>query len=254
MKYTAVIVEDEVRSRQFLKSLVDEFCPEVDVTGMAASVEEAVGMINQLKPQLLFLDIEMHTGTGFDILQQISHREFQVIFTTAYDHYAIKAIKFSALDYLLKPIDVQELQTAVQKAIAQLSGNETQKPLEMLLQNMLRTAAGQDYTISLSTSEGMEFVPIRQIMRLEASGPYTTFFLKDQRKIMVSKNLKEYEILLGDHEFYRLHNSHIVNLREVRKVVKTDGGYAVMNDDSMIAISPKKKEEFLLLLSNRTVK
>ena len=252
MKYTAVIAEDELRSREFLKSLITEFCPEITITGAAGSIEEAVPMINELKPDILFLDIEMHSGTGFDILQQVSHLKFHVIFTTAYDHYAIKAIKFSALDYLLKPIDVQVLQHAVQKAIRQMQEEVPRRSLEHLLQNIQRN--NNDLTICLSTAEGMEFVPLLQIIRLEASGPYTTFFLKDARRIMVSKNLKEYELLLADHHFFRVHNSHIINLLEVRRMIKTDGGYAVMTDDSQVAISPKKKDELLQLLSQRTVK
>jgi len=253
MKYTAVIAEDELRSREFLKSLITEFCPEITITGAAGSIEEAVPMITGLKPDILFLDIEMHSGTGFDILQQVSHLKFHVIFTTAYDHYAIKAIKFSALDYLLKPIDVQELQQAVQKAIRQIQQELPRQSLEHLLQNIQRSGTN-DLTICLSTAEGMEFVPLLQIIRLEASGPYTTFFLKDARRIMVSKNLKEYELLLTDHNFFRVHNSHIINLLEVRRMIKTDGGYAVMTDDSQVAISPKKKDELLQLLSQRTVK
>ncbi len=253
MKYSAVIAEDELRSRDFLKSLVTEFCPQVEVVGSAASIDEAVPMINDLRPDILFLDIEMHNGTGFDILQQVEYRGFHVIFTTAYDQYAVKAIKFSALDYLLKPIDVEELQQAVKKAVEQLESKAPAQPLDILLQNLVKTTS-HDMTISLSTSEGMEFVPIAEITRLEASGPYTYFFLKDKRKIMVSRNLKEYELLLSDHDFFRLHNSYMVNLREVRKVLRTDGGYAVMNDESQIAISPKKKDEFLQLLARRTVR
>lgn len=251
MKYTAFIVEDETRSRELLEHLLEEYCPAIQVIGTASAVDDAVKAIHQLKPQVLFLDIELHPGTGFDILQRTPDTDFQVIFTTAYDHYAIRAIRFSALDYLLKPIDVQELQSAVQRAIQQLSNKHPQQSLQLLLQNLVKQQ--QDYTISLSTAEGLEFVPIAMVMRLEANGAYTIFHLKDGRKVMVSRNLKEYETLLGDHGFFRIQNSHIVNLKEVKKYLKTDGGYAVMNDDTPVAISPKKKEVFLKLLSGRAL-
>ncbi|HEV7779786.1 MAG TPA: response regulator transcription factor [Chitinophagaceae bacterium] len=252
MKYKALIVEDEVRSRDFLRNLVEEFCPQLSVQGTASNVEEAVSLINTQSPDVVFMDIEMQTGTGFDVLQQVKHRDFHVIFTTAYDHYAIKAIKFSAVDYLLKPINLEELQQAVAKAVEGLQQEAENNKIDLLIKN-LRRPAGEDYSISLSTSEGVEFIQLTNILRLEANGPYTTFFMKDGSKIMVSKNLKEYENLLTDHGFFRVHNSHVINLKEVRKMIKTDGGYAVMNDDSMIAISPKKKDEFVQLMSQRLV-
>ncbi len=248
----AVIIEDELHSRNFLNNLVTEFCPQISIAGMAPSVAEAVTLIQQTEPQIVFLDIEMQTGTGFDVLQQLEKRNFHVIFTTAYDHYAIKAIKFSAVDYLLKPINLEELQAAVAKAIENIEQKAGENKLELLIKNLQRPA-GEDFSISLSTSDGVEFIQLPTIIRLEASGPYTTFFMKDGRKIMVSKNLKEYEMLLTDHGFFRVHNSHIINLKEVRKMIKTDGGYAVMNDDSMITISPKKKEEFMELMGKRLV-
>ncbi|MFY8003735.1 MAG: LytR/AlgR family response regulator transcription factor [Chitinophagaceae bacterium] len=245
---TAIIVEDELHSRNFLAKMVEEYCKQVKLIGTAANVADAVNLINNQQPNLVFLDIEMQTGTGFEVLQQVNNKNFQVIFTTAYDHYAIKAIKFSAIDYLLKPISIDELQTAVNKALNYANAKSDNTVLDMLLKNLQRPT-NDDYSISLSTAEGVEFVHLSQIIRLEANGPYTTFFLKDNKKIMVSKNLKEYETLLNTYQFFRIHNSHIINLKEVKKMLKTDGGYAIMNDDSMIAISPKKKDEFLGLIS-----
>ena len=252
MKYTAVIVEDELRSREFLNSMVAEFCPQVELLGMASNVQEAVSLIDQTRPQIVFMDIELQTGTGFDVVEKVQERNFHLIFTTAYDHYAIKAIKFSAVDYLLKPISVEELQEAVTKAMETIEQKSSGNKLDQLINNLKRPA-GDDFSISLSTSEGIEFVQLSTIIRLEANGPYTTFFLKDGRKIMVSKNLKEYEQLLSEHAFFRVHNSHIIHLKEVRKMIKTDGGYAIMNDNSMIAISPKKREEFMQLMGRRLV-
>ncbi len=248
----AIIVEDEPRSREFLKNMVQEYCPQVTIAGTASSVEEAVATIETIKPSLVFLDIEMHTGTGFDVLQQVKQRNFQVIFTTAYDHYAIQAIKFSAVDYLLKPIDVEELQQAVKKVEEKLQANQSSQALDVLLQN-LKKSPGDDFSITLSTSEGLEFVPLKNILRLEASGPYTHFFMKDNRKVIVSRHMKEYEMLLNDHYFFRVHNSHIINMKEVSRMIKTDGGYAIMSDGSNISISPKKKDEFMELMKKRLV-
>ncbi|HEU4471439.1 MAG TPA: LytTR family DNA-binding domain-containing protein [Flavisolibacter sp.] len=252
MQIKAVIVEDEVRSRELLHKLIGEFCPDVQVAGLAASVEEAIALIDRVQPSLVFMDIELHSGTGFDVLQRVKASSFHLIFTTAYDHYAVRAIKFSAIDYLLKPIDVEELQQAVEKVKGKVESDTGGLALQMLLKN-LNKPAGTDFSITLSTSEGLEFIPLQTIIRLESSGPYTYFFLKGGKKIMVSKNLKEYELLLSEHQFFRVHNSHMVNLREVTRMIKTDGGYAIMSDGSQISISPKKREAFLGLISQRMV-
>lgn len=248
----AIIVEDELHSREFLKNLVTDYCPELDLVATASDVEEGVAAIKTHQPDIVFLDIEMQTGTGFDLLQQFPAPEFDVIFTTAYDHYAIKAIKFSAIDYLLKPIGIEELQQAVKKVTDKKASNGSQAALQMLIKN-LQAPQKTEQSITLATSEGLEFVPLQQIIRIEASGPYSYFFLKNNRKIMVSKHLKEYEMLLSDHGFFRPHNSHIINIQEVKRMVRTDGGYAVMSDDSKIGISPKKKDEFMQQMAQRLV-
>jgi two-component system LytT family response regulator len=252
MKYQALIVEDEMLSRDFLSNLVREFCPQLELAGVASNVDEAVAFINSKHPRLVFMDIEMQTGTGFDVLQKVNHHNFHVIFTTAFDHYAIKAIKFSAVDYLLKPINLEELELAVAKALKHIESRTDDGRLEMLLQNF-RKPPGEDFSISLSTSEGVDFIPLSHIIRLEAKGPYTIFYLRDGRQIMVSKNLKEYELCLTEHGFFRIHNSYMINLKDVKRWVKTDGGYAVMSDDALVAISPKKKDEFMLLMTKRMV-
>ncbi len=250
--YTAIIVEDEIHSREFLKNIVTTYCGNLELVALAGNVKEGVAAINMHKPDIIFLDIEMQTGAGFDLLQQFTQPEFEVIFTTAYDHYAIKAIKFSAVDYLLKPIDIEELQQAVAKVIEKKKNNSGQQALQMLLKN-LQVPASAEQSITLSTNEGLEFVPLQHIIRIEASGPYSHFFIKDKKKIIVSKNLKEYELLLSEHGFFRVHNSHLINIKEVSRVIKTDGGYAVMSDGSNISISPKKKDEFFEMIKQRMV-
>lgn len=249
--YKVIIVEDEANSREYLKHIVAEYCKELTIVAVAGTVDEAAAAIRTHKPDFIFLDIEMQTGTGFDVLQQFPEADFDVIFTTAYDHYAIKAIKFSAADYLLKPVEIEELQAAVQKVIDKRKSKSGQSSLQQLLKNLQAPKAEQ--SITLSTADGYEFIPLHQIIRIEASGPYSHFFIKNSKKIMVSRNLKEYETLLNEHGFFRIHNSHIINLKEVKKMIKTDGGYAVMTDDSMVSISPKKKEDFMAQMAQRLV-
>jgi len=240
----AVIVEDELHSRESLKNLLRDFCPQVELCGAAASVEEAAPLIRAEKPALLFLDIELQNGTGFDLLRLLPDMEFDVIFTTAFEQYAIQAIKMSSLDYLLKPIDIDELQEAVAKAIEKQHHQQHKAQLELLLANIGARPPAVQNRICLSTAEGLEFLRVEDILYCEANGSYTTFHLRENRKIVVSKNLKEYETLLGGHAFMRVHNSYLINLRAVQRYVKTEGGYILMKNNTHIGISVKKREEF----------
>jgi two-component system LytT family response regulator len=247
----AIIIEDEVRSRELLQDLIEAHCEGLKIVALAGNVEEAVRLIRKHEPDLLFLDIELQTGTGFEVLQQLGDLSPAVIFTTAYDHYAIKAIKFSAADYLLKPIDVEELKEAVIKVLGR--GKETQQHLLNSLIHNLGHLQNSNPVLTLSLANELEFVPVQEIIRIEAAGAYSVFYLADDRKIMVSKNLKEYEMLLTGHSFMRVHNSHIVNLNKIKRMLKTDGGYAVMSDDFPVIISPKKKDEFVKVMTNRNL-
>lgn len=246
-----IIVEDEANSRRFLVDLLKEHCPELDIVGTAQNVAEAVAIIRSLQPDLVFMDIELQTGTGFDVLEQIRDLQPAIIFTTAYDHYAIKAIRFSAVDYLLKPIDVEELTAAVARTENLKSRKGNQETLDVLMHNLKQLRSNENPTITLSLAEGIEFIPLKDIIRIEAAGAYTNFFLKSGKKLMVSKNLKEYEGMLTDHQFMRVHNSHIINLAEVKRLVKADGGYAVMSDEAQVVISPKKRDEFMHAMMSR---
>lgn len=240
----SVIVEDEMHSRETLKNLLSEFCTDVEVAGAADSVLNAVNLIREAKPDLVFLDIELQTGTGFDVLSRLSDVHFDVIFTTAFEHYAIRAIKFSSIDYLLKPIDVDELQQAVEKVRAKKNETDYKAQLELLLQN-IHKKPGENKRICLATLEGIEFVSVRDIIYCEANGAYTNFHLNNGRKIMVSRNLKEYEMLLEENEFMRVHNSFLINLNEVKMFVKSEGGYILMNNQAQISISQKKRDVFM---------
>lgn len=248
----AIIVEDEARSRELLQDLVEANCRDIEIVALAGSVDEAVKLIKEHKPDLLFLDIELQTGTGFEVLQQLADLSPAVIFTTAYDHYAIRAIKFSAADYLLKPIDIEELKEAVTKVLSRKK--ETQQHLlSSLMHNLEQLHNNHSPTLTLSLANELEFIPLQEIIRIEAAGAYSKFCLIDGRNIMVSKNLKEYELLLAGHSFMRVHNSHIINLNKIKRLLKTDGGYAVMSDDFLVIISPKKKDEFVRIMNNRNL-
>lgn len=241
-KYKVVIIEDEHKSREVLKNLLENYCPEVIITGTAECVEKGVELINTVHPDIVFLDIEMQTGTGFDLLQKVDKLDFNVVFTTAYEQYALKAIKFSALDYLLKPIDINELKHAISKVVSKRQIEKEDSRLIELLNNL---KPNKTHKISISTSEDILFIEVSNIIRCEAQGAYTTFYLKDKTKIVASKNLKEYENLLGEYNFFRLHNSHLINLLEVKKFIKSDGGLVEMKDGSRVSISQHRKEEFL---------
>lgn len=238
-----IIVEDEYHSREALKNLLQEFCDGLDVIAEASSVEEAIFAIGASKPDLVFMDIELGDGTAFDILKSLGKSDFQLIFTTAFDQYAIRAIRFNALDYLLKPVDIDELTEAVEKARARANQSENLN-LEYLIAN-LTAEKRENPVITLSTSDSFEYVRVNEITRCEAQGAYTKFYFKTKPALLVSKTLKEYEGLLGDHGFLRVHQSHLISLREVDKFIKSDGGYVLLRDGTKLGVSRGKREDFL---------
>ena len=249
MSLRAVIVEDEKHSRETLKNLLEEFCTNIKVIDLASNVSEAVQKIETHKPDVVFLDIELQTGTGFDVLAQLAHLNFEVIFTTAFEQYAIKAVKFSSLDYLLKPIDLEELQNAVQKAQVKKNQDTYKKQLETLMSN-LKEQQPKLNKICLASSEGFEFIKVEDIIYCKAEGSYSLFILKYEDNLLVSKHLKAYEDLLLEQDFMRVHNSFLINLKEVKKYIKADGGYIIMNNDDSVSISRSRKEGFLEVMSS----
>lgn len=243
----ALIIDDEKRSRESLQHVLEENCPEIEIVGQADSVATGVESINKLQPDLLFLDIEMQDGTGFDLLEQVRGEQFDVIFTTAFENYALKALKMSAVDYLLKPIGDEELGDAVSKVVNKKTEKSSEKNFELLLQN-LNSQSG-NHKIALPTSEGLSFINVRDIIRCKADGSYTHFYFKDGTTFLVSKKIKEYEELLSPYHFQRVHHSHLINLDEVKKYVRGDGGYVVMSDGETVYVSKRKKEGFLSALN-----
>jgi len=243
-KLITVIIDDEPDAVDFISSIATEYCHDLDVVGKANNVREGVALINEIKPDLVFLDVEMPNGTGFELLTHFPEKTFDVIFITAFNHYAIQAIKFSAVDYLLKPININEFIEAVNKVVSKrrsgvLSGNEN---FDILLEN-LRTS--HPTRLVIPTSDGREYLNPKDIIRIEADRSYSWFFITGRHKVLVSRHLKEFQDLLNDRNFFRPHNSHLINLDFVKKFIRHDGGYIEMNDGSQIPISRNRKDLFL---------
>lgn len=248
----ALIVDDEEKSRVTLKNLLVMYCPDVEVVELCDSVDSALASINKRMPDVVFLDIEMPFQNGFTLLEKVKEPTFKVIFTTAYDHYAIKAIKYSAIDYLLKPIDSDELTSAVKRISGtKPTSTQTTQNFEALLSNL--KVKGSNAKIAVPTFEGLQMISIAEIVKCTADESYTHITLTNKTKITVSRLLKEYEELLSDLNFFRVHNSCLVNLAHVSKYIKGDGGYVMMSDGSSVEVSRRKKTELLNKLSKVTL-
>ena len=244
----AIIIDDEPYCCEALEMLLQRYCPQVQVAAICHSGKEAIKTIHSLKPQLVFLDIEMPQMNGFEVLEQLTSIPFELVFTTSYDQYAIKAIRFSALDYLLKPIDREELQQAVEKVVRRLEHPLPQQ-LELLLQK-IQPGPSSVQRIALPTMEGLQLVLINSIISCASHSNYTIFHLKNKEKITVSRTLKETEELLEEYGFLRVHHSFLVNLNEITKYMKGEGGYLVMSDESCIDVSRSRKELLLQRLQH----
>ncbi|MFO8128756.1 MAG: LytTR family DNA-binding domain-containing protein [Bacteroidales bacterium] len=245
----AIIIEDEKKSRETLKGLLARFCKNVEVIAEAGGYQEGIKVLSEHKPDMVFLDIQMPDGSGFKLIEDLGKITFEIIFTTAYDHYAIKAIKYSALDYLLKPIDPDELINSVSKAELKKSGTHINKSIQVLLDN-IRTPESESQKIVLSTSDKLHIVEISRIVRCESDNYYTRFYLNDGSKILVSKTLKENEKLLSSHNFIRPHKSHLINIQYLKSFNREEGGYILMGDNSKIPVSRRKREKVLDLIAN----
>ncbi|MBK9106832.1 MAG: response regulator transcription factor [Saprospiraceae bacterium] len=240
----AILIDDEPRSLKLLVNLIGEYCPQVKLLGIATKVEDAFLLIQNNLPDVIFLDIEMQRETGFDLLNRFSKIQFEIIFTTAFEHYALKAIKFSALDYLLKPIDIEELKLAVAKVEQNGQHQKMNKRLETFMQNM-QLAKTDHYQLALPSSDGLNFIQIQDILYLKSDRQYTIFYTKTGEKIVTSKNLGEYEDLLKDFNFFRVHHSSLINLNEAKKYLRGEGGSVIMSNGQEIEVSKRKKEKFL---------
>ena len=248
----AVIIEDEKNSQELLKELIEQYCEPLKVAAIGGGVKEGLAAIKSEKPDVLFLDIELPDGDGFKVLESLEDIQFDVIFTTAYDQYAMKAFKFSAADYLLKPVDIEELQAAVKRVVdkrsaANSEGADTEK-LKALINN-IRNQDKSFKKIVLPTSNGFTVVDPKDIIRCESDRNYTYIFLNDKRRILVSRTIKEYEEMLRDFNFFRIHQSHLINLHYLKNYIRGRGGYVELTDGSTLDVSARRKSEFLKRMS-----
>jgi two-component system LytT family response regulator len=242
---TAIIVDDEKHCRDVLALLLQKFCPQVQVLASCADGQAGVDAITLHRPDMVFLDIEMPGMNGFDMLEACRYTHFKLIFTTAYNEYAIKAIRHNALDYILKPVDKDELVQAVQRA-AQERSSQPSNHIEGLIEYLNKQKAGD--RIALPTLEGLQILQSEDIYYCESDGGYTRFFLNNGKVSLISKTLKEVEEVLESKGFCRIHNSYLINLRYVQKYVRGDGGEVIMANGSNIPVSRNKKQDFLNLL------
>lgn len=242
----ALIIDDEKNARDVLRMQLAQYCPNVEVAGLAAGGLEGIEMIGRYNPDLVFLDIEMPKVNGFDVLHATSPLTYQVIFTTAYDQFAVRAFKFSALDYLLKPIDIEELKSAVDR-VHPKAPHDLETRLEKLYQALQDQQPLKD-RISVPSGEGFEIIRHTDIVRCESDSNYTDVILNGGRRIKLSRTLKDVEETLPSRMFYRIHHSHLINMDHISRFYKADGGYVVMTDGHQINISRQRKEEFFDLM------
>lgn len=241
----AILVDDEQDSRQILSNYLSKYCPQVELLAACKNIQEGLSAIKEHQPDLLFLDIEMPYGTGFDLLEQVDEINFETVFVTAYDNYAIQALNLSAAYYLLKPIDIDELVNAVQKIEAEREQSNDSFHVQVLLDN-IKKENDRPKKIMLPTFEGFEIVPIDQIIYCEADDNFTKFHLKEAKQpLLISKTLKYFEDILPDHKFIRIHRSSLINIDYVIRYTKGKGGYVTMENQEELEVSPKKKSQFL---------
>lgn len=238
-----IIVDDEPAARETIALVIENQFKSLKIEAQTGSVKESVEAINRIKPEILFLDVDLPDGTGFDILKAVDYKEIKVIFTTAYQEYAIQAIKFSAFDYILKPAKPGEIVSVINRVIAETIEPDNQKKIEAVLSGFQK--GGVPQKIVLKTLERIYVVNLDEIIRCESENNYTVFFLTDGNKIMVSKSLKTYEEMLGSAGFKRVHQSHLINPSFIRHFEKQEGGYLVMSDNSKVPVSAQQKQNLL---------
>ena len=244
MSYSCIIVDDEKPQQEILKGMLTKGFADYRLEAICSSVDEGIKKIKSIKPQLVFLDVQMPPKTGFDLLNSFDTINFEIIFTTSFEHFAIKAFKFSAIDYLLKPFSEEDLAIALKKFEAKNAVQNSLKNVQNLLMNINQNTSDKA-RIALPTMSGFVFAQVNDIIRCESDNNYTTFYFNDKGSLMVSKTLKDCEELLEEYQFFRIHASHLINMRYIKEYIKGDGGQVKMTDGSVVDVSRRKKDEFL---------
>lgn len=248
----AIIVDDEQANVNNLRMLLSKYCPQVKVIGTANNNKDALQLFEYHKPDLVFLDIQLDNDTGFNLLKLLPTRDFEVIFVTAYDNYGIQAIKFAALDYILKPIDIDELVSAISIAENKYKNKDQSKQLDILIHHFQKDGS-VPLKIALPQQKEIKYVLISNILRCEADGAYTFFYFKDGDKVLVSKVLKEYSELLEANGFIRTHQSHLVNLAYIKSWLREDGGMLLMENGVKIPVSRLHKDKVIQALARLSI-
>ena len=245
----AVIIDDESRSRETLQEMLKLYCPNVEVVSEGMDVQSGLLAIRSQNPDLVFLDIKMPDGSGFDLLRQLMPINFKLIFITAYEEYAIKAFKFNAVDYITKPVDPDELQLAVEKATKTLDAENINGRLKQMLDDYSRPNVAENRKLILKTSEAIHILDTDDIVRCESDSNYTIFIMNNQEKIMISKSIKEYADFLEEQDFFRVHQSHLINLNYLKRF-KKDDLVCVLKDNTEVPVSYRKRNELLRILKS----
>lgn len=240
-KIRTVLIEDERKSMMTLQTLLERYCPEVEIVGTGSNVEQGIKVLREQHPDLAFLDIAMPDGDAFDLLERLGSIDFAIIFITAYNEFALKAFEFSALHYLLKPVNYMDLQHAVQRFKKVKPGNTIQSQVEVMNHNL----HNHFEKITLPGSDGLEIIALREIVRIEASSNYSIVYLTNKKTIIVSKTMNQFEEILKDSDFIRIHNTHMVNLEHVKKYQRGQGGLVILADGTQLAVSRSRKNDFL---------
>ncbi len=245
MMLKVVVIDDEQGARKAITGIIQKYCKEVQVVGEADGVQSGIEAIAQHQPDLVLLDIQMKDGTGFDLLNRVGKVNFKLVFITAYEAYAIKAFKYSALDYILKPAGIDDLVTTLQHVKASIQVEELQRKIDVLINNYEHEV---DRKIVLKTTDAMHVVKVKDIIRCEAEGNYTSFYFVEGKRLMVSGILKDYEELLDSEQFFRPHQSHLINVNHLQRFEKRDGGFVIMNGGHEVPVSFRKKEHLLKVI------
>lgn len=252
--FTAILIDDEKNSRDALQKKLQAHCPEVIIAAVCNNGIEGMAAIKQHKPAIIFLDIEMPHMNGFAMLEQLPEKNFEIVFTTAYNQYAINAIRFGAFDYLVKPVDVNELKAVVKRVADKKQNSNTTERLNILLNHLQQPSAAKPQKIAVATHEGLEIVAIDTIIYMEATGNYTHLYFAEQKPMLASKTLKEFEDLLEGAGFFRIHNATLVNLQYVKKFIKGEGGQVQLSNHVVLDVARRRKEELLEALTRMAPK